>query len=248
MSSTEWFRLWFSSSYYDLLYENRNDEEAAKCIAAFTKYLNMPEKSYVLDVACGKGRHSRAFAAKGFNVTGIDISASSIVEAKKFETDTLHFYVHDMRLPFWINYFDYVFNFFTSFGYFRTMREHNDAIRTIAQSIKLNGTVMIDYLNVHYAENNLVSNEEKKAGNVHFKINRWFDEERFYKKIEINDEEKNVHESFTEQVKKFMLDDFTDILSYAGLTIENVFGNYSLDAYHAQKSPRMIMLARKIHY
>ena len=39
-----------------------------------------------------------------------------------------------MRLPFWINYFDFAFNFFTSFGYFRTEREHYNAVRTIAQS------------------------------------------------------------------------------------------------------------------
>ncbi|MBI1692779.1 MAG: hypothetical protein FYV88_5020, partial [Bacteroidetes bacterium] len=36
--------------------------------------------------------------------------------------------------PFWINYFDYAFNFFTSFGYFRTRREHDNAIRSLAGS------------------------------------------------------------------------------------------------------------------
>ena len=132
MPAIEWFRLWFSSPYYHLLYESRNDEEAEDCVKTFAEYLNIQPGSRILDVACGKGRHSRAFAAREFNVTGIDISATSIIEAKKFETDMLQFFVHDMRLPFWINYFDYAFNFFTSFGYFKTMREHNDAIRTIA--------------------------------------------------------------------------------------------------------------------
>ena len=199
-------------------------------------------------MACGKGRHSRAFAAKGFDVTGIDISASSVIEAKKYEADNLHFYMHDMRLPFWINYFNYAFNFFTSFGYFRTLREHNDAIRTIAQSLKLKGIVVIDYLNFNYAENNLIAKEERDINNVNFKISRWFDEERFYKKIDITDKEKNTIESFTEQVRNFSLGDFTDMLSYEGLMIENVFGNFSLDAYHVTNSPRMIMIAKKIHY
>ncbi len=90
----------------------------------------------MLDIGCGKGRHSVQLASKGFDVTGIDLSEHSITKAKKKENDHLHFFVHDMRLPFWINYFDYAFNFFTSFGYFKTRREHDNAIRTVAQSLK----------------------------------------------------------------------------------------------------------------
>jgi SAM-dependent methyltransferase len=248
MAATEWFRLWFNSPYYYLLYKNRNDAEASECIEKFTAYLKLPAGSFILDAACGKGRHSRALAAKGFNVTGINLSPFAITEAKKFEQDNLHFYVHDLRLPFRINYFNYAFNFFTSFGYFKTMREHYDATRTIAQSLKLNGIFLIDYLNRHYVENNLVKDEEKQMGNVLFKINRWFDDDKFYKNICVQDAEKNVTETYREEVKKFSLGDFTDMLSYEGLIIEKVFGNYSLEAYNEKTSPRMVMIARKIHY
>ncbi len=248
MAAIEWFRLWFNSPYYHLLYNNRNEQEAIDCINNFTEYLEIAAGSFILDVACGKGRHSRAFAAKGFDVTGIDLSPDSILEAKNYEQDNLHFYVHDMRLPFWINYFNYAFNFFTSFGYFKTMREHNDAIRTIAQSLKLNGIFMIDYLNMHYVENNLVTHEEKKIDDILFMIDRWYDDEKFYKQIQIEDEQKNIQEIYREEVKKFSLADFTDMFSYKGLIIEKVFGDYSLASYNEKTSPRMIMLARKIHY
>ena len=247
MVAAEWFRIWFSSPYYDLLYKQRNEQEATFCINKFVEFLNIPVGSRILDVACGKGRHSRALAAKGFDVTGIDLSAPSIIEAKKFETENLHFYVHDMRLPFWINYFDYAFNFFTSFGYFRTMREHDDAIRTMAQSMRMNGILMIDYLNVHYAEEHLVPREEKRSNGVLFNIDRWFDEKHFYKRIHVEEAEKKFSETYTEQVEKFSLGDFTDMLSYEGLVIENIFGDYELNKYHVRNSPRMIMMARKIH-
>jgi len=247
MVANEWFRLWFSSPYYDQLYQQRNQQEAAFCIDKFVQFLKIPPASLILDVACGKGRHSRALAAKGFDVTGIDLSEPSIKEANRYETENLHFYVHDMRLPFWMNYFNYAFNFFTSFGYFRTMREHNDAMRTIAQSLKPNGILMIDYLNVHYAEEHLVNREEKKVNGVSFNIDRWFDEKRFYKRIHIEEPAKNFSDTFTEQVEKFSLGDFTDMFSYQGLQIENVFGDYELNQYHIKKSPRIIMVAKKIH-
>lgn len=152
MQTSEWFKIWFGSPYYDILYHKRNKEEAAAFVNKLVDYLKIPAQSFILDAACGKGRHSIALAAKGFNVTGIDICPNAIMEAKKYESDNLRFYVHDIRLPFYINYFNYAFNFFTSFGYFKTMREHNDAMRSIAQSLKLNGVFTIDYLNIHFAE------------------------------------------------------------------------------------------------
>jgi SAM-dependent methyltransferase len=247
MQPNEWFRLWFNSPYYDVLYHKRDQEEAIRLVDKLVNTLQIPDHSFILDAACGKGRHSIALAEKGYDVTGVDICPSAITEAKQYETDNLHFYLHDIRMPFYINYFNYAFNFFTSFGYFRTMREHNDAMRTLAQSLKMNGRLTIDYLNVHYTEENLKHTETIKHNEVVFNIERWCDEECFYKRIHIEDAAKHVNETFTEQVEKFSLGDFTDMLSYQGLMVENVFGDYELSSYHVKKSPRMLIIAKKIH-
>ncbi len=57
----------------------------------------------MLDVACGKGRHSRALADMGFDVTGIDLSFDSIREAKKSENEHLHFFSMICGFPFGSN-------------------------------------------------------------------------------------------------------------------------------------------------
>ena len=80
--------------------------------------------STMIDVGCGTGRHSKYLAAKGFQVTGIDLASSNIKEVKKSENVLLRFYCHDMRMPFGKENFDYVSNFFTSFGYFKHECEH----------------------------------------------------------------------------------------------------------------------------
>lgn len=182
MQQQAWFKDWFNSPYYHQLYFKRDEREAAAFIDKLIDYLKPAPGSYMLDVACGKGRHSIQLAGKGFDVTGIDLSEESIEDALAHETGHLHFYRHDMRLPFWINYFDYAFNFFTSFGYFRTRREHDDAIRTIAQSVKSGGFFVMDYLNVHYAEDNLVHQSEKEIDGVNFIITKWYDETHFLKR------------------------------------------------------------------
>ncbi len=241
-----WFKDWFNSPYYHQLYFKRDDKEAAAFIDNLISYLKPPVNSTMLDVACGKGRHSIQLANKGFEVTGIDLSDDSINEALQYETDTLHFYKHDMRLPFWINYFDYAFNFFTSFGYFKTRREHDNAIRTIAQSIRREGIFVMDFLNVHYAEDHLVHQSEKEIEGINYIITKWYDETHFYKKIIVEDNSLEEPMVYTEKVAKFSLGDFTEMFAYQGMQTQEVFGDYSFSNYDVKKSTRMVMIAKKM--
>ncbi|MFI0492366.1 SAM-dependent methyltransferase, partial [Flavobacterium sp.] len=112
-----WFASWFDTPYYHILYKERNDHEAQIFMDNITHYLNLPENAKVLDLACGKGRHSIYLNQLGYEVVGADLSENSIAEANKSQNETLKFQVHDMRETF-DDKFDAIFNLFTSFGYF----------------------------------------------------------------------------------------------------------------------------------
>jgi SAM-dependent methyltransferase len=245
MDDREWYMSWFNSTYYHKLYFDRDEQEADAFLDRLVGRLSPKPGSKMLDVACGKGRHSRFLASRGFDVTGIDISPESIAYAQQYESNDLHFAVHDMRLPSWVNYFDYAFNFFTSFGYFATRREHDDALRTMALSIVAGGTLVIDYLNVHWVEDRLVHQEEKLIGDTRYDIHRWHDATHFYKKITVADTALERPMSCTEKVAKFSLGDFTDMLAFQGLQVQEVFGDYKLGAYDVRKCPRLIVVAKK---
>jgi SAM-dependent methyltransferase len=245
MPHRQWFLDWFNSPYYHLLYQHRDDDEALAFISKLIDHLQPSQQCKMLDVACGRGRHSKALAEMGFDVTGIDLSLESIVEALKSEEENLHFYQHDMRLPFWINFFDYAFNFFTSFGYFPTQREHDNAIRTIAQSLKSNGIFVMDYLNVHYAEEHIGKKHDKKVNGTRFHISKWHDEEHFFKQIQVEEKGVALKHLYTEKVAKFTLGNFTEMFAFQGLQIQEVFGDYQFGDYHIKKSPRLIMIAKK---
>jgi cyclopropane fatty-acyl-phospholipid synthase-like methyltransferase len=103
--------------------------------------------SSILEVGCGEGAFSKIMAAEGFDVTGIDASAEKISMALQSANEHLHFFTHDIRLPFHINYFDFAFNLFANFGFYRTEREHSNGIRSIANAVKHQGVLMIDYIN-----------------------------------------------------------------------------------------------------
>ncbi len=246
MVDKAWYKDWFNSPYYHLLYQHRDETEANQFIQQLIQYINPPKGSLMLDIACGKGRHSIALAEMGFDVTGIDLSAASIIEAKLSENDQLHFYQHDMRCPFRINYYQYAFNFFTSFGYFKTRREHDNAIRTMAESLQSKGLLVIDYLNVHYAAATLEQTFTKEIEGVCFHITKWQDAHHFYKQIQVVEKGQTaLRHLYTERVAKFSLADFNDMLSYQQMQIEEVFGNYQLGRYDLKSSPRLIILAKR---
>ncbi|MGZ3847069.1 MAG: SAM-dependent methyltransferase [Flavisolibacter sp.] len=245
MVEKEWYKAWFNSPFYHKLYFERDEKEAQNFILKLLKRLQPAPGSRVLDVACGRGRHSKFLATLDFDVTGIDLSFESIEFAKQFEKENLHFYQHDMRMPMWINYFDYAFNFFTSFGYFATRREHDDAINTISGSLKGGGQVVFDYLNVHFVEDRLVHDEVKNIGDTSYEIRRWMDDDHFYKNIIVKDSSIGSPQQFCEKVTKLSLGDFTDMLSFQGLQVVDVYGDYELNSYDVRKTPRMIVVAMK---
>ncbi len=243
--SVDWFKNWFGSPYYHQLYANRNEQEAASFINRLIEHLRPPADSFMIDIGCGKGRHTKILSSYGFDVTGIDLSFDNILEAKNNETDNLHFFQHDMRLPFWINYFNYSFNLFTSFGYFRTKREHYNAVRTMVNAVKPGGLLIFDYHNVQYTEDHLEAKTYEEVAGSKFHLSRWQDKLHFYKEITIENDELKEPLVYVEKVAKLTLKDFKEMFTFHKLELQQVYGDYQLDNYDEKSSPRLVMVAGK---
>lgn len=242
----DWFENWFGSPWYKLLYEHRDDQEAQDFVENLLSHLNPATGSRMLDIACGEGRFARQLASHGFDVTGIDLSSASIEAANAFSQDNLHFFVQDMRLPFYINYFDYAFNFFTSFGYFEHDRDHAAAARAFAAALKPGGTLVIDYFNATKVINSLVPQESIIRSGITFHINRTVENNHIIKQISFVDQDAQPH-TFRESVAAFTLQHFENMLQAAGMQLTATFGNYALAPFAQQESPRLIMVFQKKH-
>ncbi len=240
----EWFKHWFNSPYYHLLYKNRDEHEAKNFIDRLLTELHPAAGATVLDLACGKGRYSRYLAKKGYTVTGLDIAEQSIRYAQRYENEQLSFFQHDMRLPYRINYFDYIFNFFTSFGYFETEKDHLKTVVNIAKGLRPDGKFVLDFFNSNKVIHHLRHVEVKEVGGVVFNIQRKVDEQGYIVK-NIQFEDKSHLYGFTERVRAFTLDDFHSLFGKAGLKIAQTFGNYNLDEFDALTSDRLILVGCK---
>lgn len=238
-----WFENWFNTSYYHLLYSNRNDDEAQRFIDHILQFVDLPQGSTVLDVACGKGRHSKYLSSKGFNVTGIDLSTESIKDAMQHQNEHLTFLVHDMREGFKVNQYDMAVNMFTSFGYFESHAENEKAIATIAKAVIPNGLVVIDFFNSYLVNQQVMVQTDTTIEGINFKTSKKIENGFVLKNIRVTDQGKVF--DYQEKVQLLSLLDFEDYLSKENLNIKNIFGNYDLEPFNLESSPRLIILAQK---
>ncbi len=238
-----WFASWFDSPYYHILYQHRDEAEAQFFIDNLLSEIKLPEHARLLDLACGKGRHSIYLHSKGFNVVGADLSPESIAAANLSKTEGLEFVVHDMRETLKMGDFDAVLNLFTSFGYFNSEDEHL-AVLNAAKFLIVNkkGVLVIDFMNARKVIKNLLLSEQKEVQGIVFNIRRFVENGYIVKEISFTDKGESYR--FQERVRAFSLADFQDLLTKAGMQIEKYFGNYALATYSADNSDRLIIIAR----
>jgi SAM-dependent methyltransferase len=241
--TTEWFEDWFSSPYYDLLYSHRDEEEAAIFLNQLLQRLNLPASAKIWDLACGKGRHSIFLAEKGFEVTGTDLSEPFIHYAKQFSHSGLVFIRQDMRDAPPLQDFDLVLNLFTAFGYFPNSSDDLLVLQQIYAGLKPGGILVLDYLNVQWAIDKMVAEEEQRKGALIIRIQRKIDQNRIVKQIEIID--KGQSHFYQESILGLSESDFQFLFSKANFHVLECWGDYQGSPFDLKTSARMIWFVQK---
>jgi SAM-dependent methyltransferase len=235
----DWFTSWFDTPFYHILYKDRDDKDAQIFMQNITSFLQLKPHTHILDLACGKGRHSVFLNSLGYKVTGADLSENSIVFANTFANESLNFVEHDMRNPI-VNKYDAIFNLFTSFGYFENDNEDIKVLQNIKNGLKDNGVAVIDFLNVFDVKKNLISNEVKTIEGIDFCIHKKIENEFIIKEIEFTF--KGEKHSYFERVKYLDKEKFTLYLQKAGLKVKHIFGDYQLSKFDKENSKRLIFV------
>ena len=239
----EWFEDWFDTKYYHLLYKDRDFSEAESFIEKLVAEIDLKSGARVLDLACGRGRHSIYVNKLGYDTLGVDLSEQSIAFAKTFEKSGLEFLQHDMRDPLPGYEFDAVFNLFTSFGYFDDIRQNNKVIEAVSTYLRQEGHFLIDFMNVNWVERNLEKEEVKTVDGIDFHINRNLQGNYIVKSIEFEDNNKLYR--FEEKVQRLSAEDFKKMLAENNFEIVQRFGDYDLNDFNQNNSERLIIHAKK---
>ena len=246
-----WYEKFYSGAFDPIV--GFKDEATTLKEAMFAlDVLDLPREAYLLDLACGFGRHSAIFSSSGLNVVGLDASTYYIATAKanaQKSGDSTEYIKGDMREILYTNHFDAVVNMFTSFGFFNEDEQNLQVLQSVANALKPNGKFLLDYANPFFFVNEYVANGDRNwkylddgsLAITKHEFNVITQREKMTAKI--IDANGTETESCYD-IRLYNPVEIEKMLVSAGLTIQQWFGDYD-GADVDSLSPRLIILATK---
>src|SRR4051812_34452834 len=78
----DWWRTFFEGGFVDVWLRMPTAQQTDQEVTFVQEELQVPPPASLLDVPCGGGRHSRGLAARGYDMTGVDLSAGFLEAAR----------------------------------------------------------------------------------------------------------------------------------------------------------------------
>jgi SAM-dependent methyltransferase len=231
-----WYRDFFASGDYARLYADGEEPERAAVEAGFAaRSLGLKPGARVLDLCCGKGRHTRALRALGFQVVGLDLQPLGDAQA-------------DMRaLPFRAASFDAVVSFFSSFGYLESDDEDAQVLREVSRVLKPGGALFLDLLNREHALGGFVSSVQRveEDGTLVAEQRSWDARRgRLTTGFVIVDPGGARRDSLGHSLRLYTLTELDRLFAQAGLALQANHGSFHGEPFSLE-SVRMISVAAK---
>lgn len=236
-----WYKEWFGEDYLEL-YAHRDAGEAQGHVEFVERLFGERKPQAVLDLACGAGRHTRALRKRGHRALGTDLSLTLLAEGADIPR-----VAGDMRdLPFADGAFDWVLNFFTSFGYFESERENFRVLEEIVRVLKPGGSCLIDLFNTAQVLSTLEPQERQQRAGRTVEIRRWYDQatRRINKRICLKRKGGQTR-TYLESVRAYGREEVVNGLNWAGLEIIAIYGGFAGEP-SSDTSERLIFVGRKL--
>ena len=204
---------------------------------------------YVLDLACGTGRHSIPLSEAGYGLVGLDVS-TKLLRIAKHRHKKVDVVRGDMRfLPFKPQTFKAAISMDTSFGYLPSEADDISSLFEVQRVLVQSGIFILDVFN----------REEltlKYQGKNNF--SKWKEYPSFFLKQKrtisnngdwlcdswtIRDKGDEQVSFFEHSVRLYKLDGLKSLLNKSGFAVKEVYGGYEGEKF-SSNSPRLILLAR----
>ena len=139
----------FWETFRPTLFSEQRWDAAPTEVDHLLTLLDLEPGAPVLDLCCGPGRHSLELARRGFEVIGVDRTASYLEAARQQANEEgreVEFVQEDMRRFVRPGAFDAAINLFTSFGYFEDPAQDLQVAEHLYTSLKPGGKLVMEMM------------------------------------------------------------------------------------------------------
>jgi ubiquinone/menaquinone biosynthesis C-methylase UbiE len=210
---------------------------------------HLKPNGYILDVACGTGRHSIPLSKEGRTMVGLDISAKLLRIAKQRWRE-VQVVRGDIRfLPFKSQAFVAAVSIDTSFGYLPSQEEDILSLTELQDTLEKGGMFVIDVFNrekliLKYREENhsfkwkeypsfFLKQKRSVSQRGNWLCDSWI----------IRDKASGRLMFYDHNVRLYGRSELEDFMDRVGFAVERVYGGYEGENF-SPNSPRLILLAK----
>ena len=238
----------FWQNFGPVMFDSQRWAEAPGIAESVIKIAGLTKGSSVLDAGCGPGRISVELAAKGLDVTGVDIIQSELDAAKDSadaEGVKLDLINCDLRSFKSQKKFDCAINLYTSFGYCDTIEEDFQILKNIADSLRDNGFFILECTS-------------RETAILYFTDGEWFERSGLTvltqfsvegaweglrsKWTIINRDGQRIEHEFVQRLYSAI--ELKRIMIRAGFNSVEIYGNYDFSPYN-EHAKTMVIVAKK---
>lgn len=238
----------FWQNFGPVMFDSQRWAEAPGVAESVIKIAGLTKGSSVLDAGCGPGRISVELAAKGLDVTGVDIIQSELDAAKDSadaEGVKLDLINCDLRSFKSQKKFDCAINLYTSFGYCDTIEEDFQILKNIADSLRDDGFFILECTS-------------RETAILYFTDGEWFERSGLTvltqfsvegaweglrsKWTIINREGQRIEHEFVQRLYSAI--ELKRMMMRAGFKSVEIYGNYDFSPYN-EHAKTMVIVAKK---
>ena len=244
--------LW-TKAYFDTVYLQRwalglPDEAVFRQVDFLIGELNASQGNSLIDVACGQGRYSLAFAARGLHVTGLDASGVLLREARRLASEAgvrVNWMLGDMRRPPATETYDYGL-LLDSFGFFESDEENENVIRQLRRAVVPGGRIVIAVVNgAKILKNFGPVGREEHDGRV-VEIRRELDADRRILREEVVVIGPEGRQAGERRQRLYSASEIAGIAARNGFRSRQLYGDMLGDAFSEDTSWKILLICDRI--
>jgi D-alanine-D-alanine ligase len=235
----DWWRRIFNSMYLKTDADVVEDKSITNFeLDLLTNILRFSREDFILDLACGQGRHSLGLGRRGFNnVYGLDRSHYLINKARQINNQerlNVNFKEGDARkLPYNDDTFNVVMILGNSFGYFESVDDDVKILKEVMRVLQPNGKFLLDLADGDYLKDNFNPRSWEWIDKNHFVCRERSlasDGERLISREVISNTKKGVIVDQFYAERLYNKEKLEEILSAAGFKNVIVHTDYKTDS------------------
>lgn len=234
---------WYNSVYFSALHTDPFVQAKVDFLVQLLRSIDIQTDDYVLDLHAEEGKIAYGLLREGYQVHGLDYATARVQQAAMYAEEGLTIRLNHSLEQCASQYYKFVYTLNAHFSQLHSETEQIEYLQQIAQCMRPDGYLLIDYFNIQTLLAQLPMQRFQHLGDVHIQSRTYQKGQFIRQEVRVRDGAYKGHYSARAYIH--FKESFEYILLRAGLRIARTYGDHNLQPFYRETAPRLILLVEK---